>query len=226
MLVIPAEGDSEDESSDSDGGPGFFDGINDNPSEEAFAAAAAKGRAGRLARGNGAGAAGGFEEGVEELGVGSRKGGAAAAAAGGKTEAAAAAAISGAGEGGSCSDEGRGAVPPEGCRGGSDGDSDAENNDGSRNVNGAGGGGGGEAPTVGKKRSGRKEGGEEEAPDGKKAPSNFSKVDPSLPRAELAERFPLFLEAESCTVEVEAGQMLFLPAGWFHEVRGVIAVCS
>ncbi|CAN0299517.1 unnamed protein product, partial [Hapterophycus canaliculatus] len=49
-------------------------------------------------------------------------------------------------------------------------------------------------------------------------PANFSKVDPSLPRAELAERFPLFLGAESRTVEVEAGQMLYLPAGWFHEV--------
>lgn len=52
------------------------------------------------------------------------------------------------------------------------------------------------------------------------APSNFSKVDPSLPASELQERFPMFLEAEACTVEVKAGQMLFLPAGWFHEVRG------
>lgn len=55
-----------------------------------------------------------------------------------------------------------------------------------------------------------------------KTPSNFSKVDPALPREELAERFPLFLEAVSCTVDVKKGEMLFLPAGWFHEVsRGV-----
>lgn len=51
-----------------------------------------------------------------------------------------------------------------------------------------------------------------------KTPSNFSKVDPALPREELAERFPLFLEAVSCTVDVKKGEMLFLPAGWFHEV--------
>ncbi|CAN0548423.1 unnamed protein product, partial [Ectocarpus sp. 8 AP-2014] len=61
--------------------------------------------------------------------------------------------------------------------------------------------------------------GQEQQGESKSAPVNFSRVDPSLPRAELAERFPLFLEAESCTVEVEAGQMLYLPAGWFHEVR-------
>ena len=82
----------------------------------------------------------------------------------------------------------------------------------------------GEARTAGNKSGCHDDGGEEEEVlDKKKAPCNFSKVDPSLPRAELAERFPLFLEAESCAVEVEAGQMLFLPAGWFHEVRGVTA---
>lgn len=57
-----------------------------------------------------------------------------------------------------------------------------------------------------------------------KTPSNFSKVDPALPREELAKRFPLFLEAVSSTVEVKKGEMLFLPAGWFHEVSS--GVCS
>lgn len=50
-------------------------------------------------------------------------------------------------------------------------------------------------------------------------PSNFSRVDPSLPRSELEEEFPMFLDAKECLVEVKAGQMLYLPAGWFHEVR-------
>lgn len=49
-------------------------------------------------------------------------------------------------------------------------------------------------------------------------PSNFSRVNPSLPRADLKEKFPLFLDAKGCKVEVKAGQMLYLPAGWFHEV--------
>lgn len=159
-----AEGGSDDESSDSDGGPGFFDGVNDNPSEEAFAAATAKGRAGRLAGG-----------GREEERAGS-------------------------GDGTGTEDPGvRAKLEAAG--------------------GGGGGAGGGGAPTVGEKRSGKEGGGKEETRDKKKAPDNFSKVDPSLPRAELAERFPLFLQAESCTVEVEAGQMLFLPAGWFHEVK-------
>lgn len=51
-------------------------------------------------------------------------------------------------------------------------------------------------------------------------PSNFSRVDPSLPRSELEQKFPLFVDAQECLVEVQAGQMLYLPAGWFHEVRG------
>lgn len=50
-------------------------------------------------------------------------------------------------------------------------------------------------------------------------PSNFSKVDTTLPISELKERFPMFLEAETCTVDIKEGQMLFLPAGWFHEVN-------
>lgn len=56
---------------------------------------------------------------------------------------------------------------------------------------------------------------------GKSPPSNFSRVNPALPRSELAERFPLFVEAQECTVEVTAGQMLYLPAGWFHEVSSL-----
>jgi hypothetical protein len=52
-------------------------------------------------------------------------------------------------------------------------------------------------------------------------PSNFSQVDTTLSDAELKKKFPLFLEARnrSVTVTLKAGQMLYLPAGWFHEVR-------
>jgi hypothetical protein len=52
-------------------------------------------------------------------------------------------------------------------------------------------------------------------------PSNFSQVDTTLSDAELRDRFPLFLDARSrsVTVTLKAGQMLYLPAGWFHEVR-------
>lgn len=87
--------------------------------------------------------------------------------------------------------------------------------------------GGGRAeqePAAGERRTAkrRKTEVQEQPGESKSAPANFSRVDPSLPRAELAERFPLFLEAESCTVEVKAGQMLYLPAGWFHEVREVV----
>ena len=75
---------------------------------------------------------------------------------------------------------------------------------------------------AGERAAKRKGVGDGEEAEEKPAPSNFSKVDPALPRAELAERFPLFLEAESCTVEVEAGQMLFLPSGWFHEASSAV----
>ncbi|KAI8469384.1 MAG: cupin-like domain-containing protein [Monoraphidium minutum] len=50
-------------------------------------------------------------------------------------------------------------------------------------------------------------------------PPSFSRVDMTLPPAELRRRFPRFPGARGAVVaEVAAGQCLYLPAGWFHEV--------
>lgn len=56
-------------------------------------------------------------------------------------------------------------------------------------------------------------------------PPNFSLVDTSLSPEELMVQFPLFLEARKrgaeMVVTLHAGEMLYLPAGWFHEVISV-----
>jgi hypothetical protein len=54
-------------------------------------------------------------------------------------------------------------------------------------------------------------------------PVSFSRIDTSLPAAAIAKEFPLFRDAIPLDVELCSGQMLYLPAGWFHEVtsRGV-----
>lgn len=50
-------------------------------------------------------------------------------------------------------------------------------------------------------------------------PPSFSRIDVSLPPRQLRSRFPLFPGIGSCLeCEVRAGQALYLPAGWFHEV--------
>ncbi|ELR13519.1 uncharacterized protein ACA1_247230 [Acanthamoeba castellanii str. Neff] len=49
-------------------------------------------------------------------------------------------------------------------------------------------------------------------------PQNFSKVDMTLPADEREARWPLLREASMIECEVRAGDMLFLPAGWFHNV--------
>jgi len=36
---------------------------------------------------------------------------------------------------------------------------------------------------------------------------------------DVAKKFPKFKGASHCVCEISAGEMLFLPAGWFHEVR-------
>lgn len=63
---------------------------------------------------------------------------------------------------------------------------------------------------------------EESATSTSKRPSNFSRVDTSLPLSSLRKEFPLFCDsatqARRQEVSLEAGQMLYLPAGWFHEV--------
>ena len=52
-----------------------------------------------------------------------------------------------------------------------------------------------------------------------------SRVDTTLPPKELKNMFPLFDEAKErgaeITVILNAGEMLYLPAGWFHEVQSV-----
>ncbi|KAK9868966.1 hypothetical protein WJX84_003684 [Apatococcus fuscideae] len=51
------------------------------------------------------------------------------------------------------------------------------------------------------------------------SPRNFSQIDLSQPQDQLAKKFPKFPGLKAAQeVELEAGQMLYLPAGWFHEV--------
>ncbi len=53
-----------------------------------------------------------------------------------------------------------------------------------------------------------------DAADPTQTPLNFSQVRLDMPIDKAA--FPLFGKAQRMTVEIEAGEMLFLPAGWFH----------
>ena len=52
----------------------------------------------------------------------------------------------------------------------------------------------------------------------KPAPGSFSQIDTKLPQPQLDSAFPGFATAVKLSCEVRAGQMLYLPAGWFHEV--------
>lgn len=204
FILFFLDGDSgASSSSDSDGGPGFFDGINDNPSEEAFLAASSAKKSSR-----GREPLGGALNGGD--GGGADSGGAADAGVEGKAQ-----------NGGSCGDRGQVEATSSSSSssrhrtlldnvsdGAAAGDVESQHRIARRKIS--------ETEERGTLLA---EKGQVNGKKSKGAPSNFSRVDPSLPRAELAERFPLFLEAESCTVEVEAGQMLYLPAGWFHEVH-------
>jgi hypothetical protein len=52
-------------------------------------------------------------------------------------------------------------------------------------------------------------------------PPNFSRVDTSASPETIQSSFPLYAEAlgrAGLTVKLSAGEMLYLPAGWFHEV--------
>ena len=51
-----------------------------------------------------------------------------------------------------------------------------------------------------------------------KDPLNFSLVDTTLSEADLRVRWPKFASAKKATVEISRGNMLYLPASWFHEV--------
>lgn len=52
------------------------------------------------------------------------------------------------------------------------------------------------------------------------AKSVFSMVDARLDAATLAERFPDASRASPVAAIVEAGDVLYIPAGWWHDVRG------
>ena len=51
-------------------------------------------------------------------------------------------------------------------------------------------------------------------------PSNFSRIQTQLSDAEIGKRFPMFFEARErrLRAELAPGDMLYIPAGWFHEV--------
>ncbi|KAG5189072.1 cupin-like domain-containing protein [Tribonema minus] len=49
-------------------------------------------------------------------------------------------------------------------------------------------------------------------------PDNFSQVDLKLSEQQIKQQYPLFAAMYGCEAEVLPGQMLYLPAGWFHEV--------
>ena len=51
-----------------------------------------------------------------------------------------------------------------------------------------------------------------------KNPKNFSLIDTTLDEADLETKYPKFSLAKKATVEISRGEMLFLPASWFHEV--------
>ncbi len=52
-------------------------------------------------------------------------------------------------------------------------------------------------------------------------PPSFSMVDISLPIASIQERFPNFPHESFVECIVSAGETLYLPAGWFHEVTSM-----
>lgn len=51
-----------------------------------------------------------------------------------------------------------------------------------------------------------------------KNPLNFSFVDTTLDEGDLNAKYPKFASAKKATVEISSGNMLYLPASWFHEV--------
>lgn len=58
-------------------------------------------------------------------------------------------------------------------------------------------------------------------PPEKEEPNSFSKITVQElhgPVKDISKKYPLFSKAKRCTVELKAGEMLFLPTGWFHEV--------
>lgn len=70
-----------------------------------------------------------------------------------------------------------------------------------------------------KRAAGKQGGGALPGPVAEAPPPSFSQVQLGLPEAELRQRFPRFPGLAAASVVVlQAGDMLYLPAGWFHEV--------
>ncbi len=81
-----------------------------------------------------------------------------------------------------------------------------------------------EADEVKAKKRKREDEENEEPRLSKDPPPSFCLVDTNLDEHTLQERFPLFVEAKKRSgldVVVRAGEMLYLPTGWFHEVRSL-----
>lgn len=60
-------------------------------------------------------------------------------------------------------------------------------------------------------------------------PDHFSKVNVNLSPIEIASKFPLYAKAalaRETFATINAGEMLFLPAGWFHEVSSLSSLES
>ena len=51
-----------------------------------------------------------------------------------------------------------------------------------------------------------------------KAPDHFSKIDLTKDESEVVESFPDFMNTTRLRCQVKSGQMLYLPASWFHSV--------
>lgn len=127
----------------------------------------------------------------------------------------------GSGGGGGCDDDDKdddgdnGMVDGERDNGGSGSFEIQLNDDGDNEVEGGGGGEGDE----------QMDEEEEEEKKGKAYSSSqhsripWIPIDPSLPRSTLEQMYPYYRYARPETVTVEAGEMLYLPAGWFHHVR-------
>ena len=49
-------------------------------------------------------------------------------------------------------------------------------------------------------------------------PPSFSRVDFTLPADELRARFPQLRRAHETRCELRAGDLLYMPCGWFHDV--------
>ena len=57
-------------------------------------------------------------------------------------------------------------------------------------------------------------------------PDSFSRADLSRPPEEVRARWPRIARACEASCEVNAGEMLYLPCGWFHDVTSFGAHCA